>query len=682
MGRRAGGTSRRARKIGFAATIGMIGAFGSTGLISSQIPTLAAPPPKQELKKLKRDHSGSSTKQIDPMLEAALKAAPDAKRWPNNNYARLIDTGNLTVLTDGTTIAEYRETFKLFNQNARNLAEVTLPYNNSYQELRVLNARTIKKDGTVVPVSPDDMREGGVSAEYLMYDDAKSVNFSMPAIEDDCIIDYSYEIVTRPTLFPGQFTAYWGFTGPEPVGLCRYAIHVPVDKPMKFKTYNDDTLKPVVTTSLDGKTKNYVWERHDLAPIEPEPSMPATHDVRVWMEVSSLAGWQDIAHWFWGLQQPQAKPTDAVRATVRKITADMKTDEDKAKAIYNWVSNKTRYVGIEFGISAFKPHSAADVHDKLYGDCKDKANLLITMLGVAGIKAHPVLLHAAERRSVSTGLPTLNAFNHCITLAEVAGKDVWLDATAETCAYGDIPDSDRGVEALVVRKGIGKFETIPVYMPAENGVDLSQKIVIKSDGGADNTAEVVMRGQAGQEIRASVRTLKMDQRKEMMERLAASFAAGGKVGDFTLPDGDSKEGPFVMKMTLAAPRYAKKTSSLLLLPMPNCVVSGTKRSPYTKDKRVYPIVSEDSSQLKSDTVFTLPAGYTIEDVPADIDLVSPLQEYHRKSTRSADGRTLTVSDVFMEKPGTSPASDYAKIKTFYDDLLKTGDDQIVLKKSP
>src|SRR5262249_38902081 len=153
-------------------------------------------------------------------------------------------------------------------------------------------------------------------------------------------------------------------------------------------------------------------------------------DVRVWMEVSSISAWQDIATWFQGLEKPQAEPNEAIRETVKQLTADKKTDEEKARAIYDWVANRVRYVGVEIGMSAFRPHAAADVHKNLYGDCKDKATLLISMLGLAGIKAHPVLLKAEERRPVSQGLPSLNAFNHCIALADVGGKEVWLDATA------------------------------------------------------------------------------------------------------------------------------------------------------------------------------------------------------------------------------------------------------------
>lgn len=641
----------------------------------------AAPPPAKSGPDVKKAAPVNPISKLDPELQAAIRSAPTASQWPNNDYVRLLDLGDVTIKQDGTIVAVYRETYKLFNERARPLAEVNRPYNSSYQSLEVVRARTIKKDGTILNVKPEDIRSSSPYSDYLMYDDAMNVGFSMPGIEDDCIIDYTVKMVTRPLLMPGQFWTYWGFSGPEPVSLCRYVLHVPADKPIQSKIYNDDTLKPVVVTSTDGHSKTYTWERRDLKPIELEPAMPNIQDVRIWMEVSSLGSWQDVAHWFWGLEQPQARPTDTIRATVNQLIANKKTDEEKAQAIYDWVANHTRYVGLEFGLSAFRPHAAREVHDKLYGDCKDKATLLITMLSLAGIKAHPVLLHAAERRPVGQGLPSLNAFNHCIALADVAGKEVWLDATAETCAYGDIPDGDRGVEALVVRDGKGEFQTIPTYQPAENGMDGTTRITVRPDGSADTLTTLKMRGAAGQEWRAYVRAITPDKRQELMLRIAKAYSTGATLKDFALPDGMEKAGPYEMKMTIHAPGYAHKTGNLLLLPIGGGTSSSDRRNPFVKDKRTWPIVEEDSSLTRSETVLDLPDGYVVDDLPANVDLTCPIQEFHRTLVKSADGKTITISETIIDHPGKVPPSDYAKVKDYNDAVSKANDDQIVLKKA-
>jgi hypothetical protein len=640
----------------------------------------AGPPPQVQ----KPAHAGHAAPAaaLDAEIKAAIAAAPSASQWPNSNYARLLDIGNVTVKSDGTVVAKYRMTYKLFNERARDLlAEVDLPYNSSYQNLRVLSARTIKKDGTIVDVRPEDIRVSSAAHDFLMYDDAQGVGFSMPAIEDDCVIDYTWEEITRPLLMPGQFWTYWGFSGPEPVGLCRYVLKTPAEKKLNFKVYNDDSLQPTVTLSTDGKFKTYTWERTNLKPIELEPNMPALSDVQSWMEVSSLDSWQDVAHWFWGLQSPQARATPAINATVSNLIAGKTTDDEKARAIYDWVANRTRYVGLEFGLSAFRPHAATEVHDKRYGDCKDKANLLITMLGLAGIKAKPVLLHADERRLTSDGLPTLNAFNHCIAVADVGGKEIWLDATAETCAYGDIPYSDRGVQALIVGEGKGEFKTIPSYQPQENGADIRARIALQADGSAEASYEIIMRGESGQGLRAAVRSRTPAERKEMMVKMAQRFANGATLKSFDLPDGTDKTGPFVFKMTTSAPSFTEQADDLLIVPI-GMAGNAPQSSPYTQEKRVWPIVEEDASITHSETTLVLPSGYVAGNLPADLDMTNALQDYRRKMTKSADGRSLTIVSDMTVRPGRVPATEYDKIKDYYTALVKTANQKIVLKKAP
>ena len=85
--------------------------------------------------------------------------------------------------------------------------------------------------------------------------------------------------------------------------------------------------------------------------------------------------------------------------------------------------------------------------------------------------------------------------------------------------------------------------------------------------------------------------------------------------------------------------------------------------------------------MHSETTITVPEGYEIDDLPADADVVCAIQEYHRKVTKSADGKTITIADNFVAKPGRVEAADYAKVRAFYDDLVKVADDQIVLKKT-
>ena len=632
-----------------------------------------AEPPKTSPKTSARPHAAA----LDTILKSAIAAAPPASAWPNNDYIRLLDLGDVTVGSDGTVTGEYRAAIKLFNQRARELAEVSLPFNSSYQSLKLIKAQTIKKDGTVVAVKPEDVRIASPFNDYLMYDDAQSVGFSFPGVEDDCVIDYTWRVVTRPLLMPGQFWEYWRFNGMEPVTVSRYAIHIPADKPLRFKPANKAPAAPEIKPSADGKMKTYTWEMRDNKPLVPEPAQPDSSEIYASLEISSLSDWQSVARWFEGLAKPQEQANDAIRATVAKITAGKTTETEKARACYDWVANRTRYVGLEFGLSAFRPHAASEAHEKLYGDCKDKAILLISMLNVAGIKAVPVLLKAGDATLVEPKLPNLGAFNHCIAQAQVDGKTVWLDATAETCAYGDIPESDRGAQALVVKDGKGEFQTIPPYLPEENGAIVTSVVNLKQDGAAEAVIAVILRGEAAQGMRAAVRSVTPDKRRDMMRLVAKRFAADGTLKDYTLPDADDKNGPYVLKFTLTAPEYATSSGNLLLAPATPSV-SGTE-NPFESETRLQPVVQTTTSLTKSVTVVLLPAGYALASVPPPVELSCAFETYRSSVAPSADGKTLTITESLEARPARVAPIDYPALRLFYTRLTKISRNKLVLQ---
>ena len=59
------------------------------------------------------------------------------------------------------------------------------------------------------------------------------------------------------------------------------------------------------------------------------------------------------------------------------------------RAIYEFVSGQTRYIGIDFGVGRYQPHAAAEVLANQYGDCKDKDTLLEAMLRAKGFSPRP-----------------------------------------------------------------------------------------------------------------------------------------------------------------------------------------------------------------------------------------------------------------------------------------------------
>ena len=175
--------------------------------------------------------------------------------------------------------------------------------------------------------------------------------------------------------------------------------------------------------------------------------------------MASFQSWEEIGRWYYELQRDRVEPNDAIRKKVTELTANAKTEQEKAQALYSYVARNIRYVSLSLGIGRFQPHAAADVLANQYGDCKDKHTLLASMLQVAGLHPDPVLIH--HIRKLDPDVPSPAQFDHLITSVPIAGKQVWLDSTTEVAPFAFLAQSIRDKEALLVSDKPSLVKTFP-----------------------------------------------------------------------------------------------------------------------------------------------------------------------------------------------------------------------------
>ena len=158
-----------------------------------------------------------------------------------------------------------------------------------------------------------------------------------------------------------------------------------------------------------------------------EASMPPYEEVLQRLFVSTMPDWTAVSKWYWDLSQshldattPEMQQTNAI------LIANQPTDLDKVKAIFYFVSNKIRYMGItpEKDRPGFEPHDVCITFDKKYGVCRDKAALLVSMLRLAGLNAYPVLVSVGTHKDAEVPDPF---FNHAIVGVELENGQIHID---------------------------------------------------------------------------------------------------------------------------------------------------------------------------------------------------------------------------------------------------------------
>ena len=197
---------------------------------------------------------------------------------------------------------------------------------------------------------------------------------------------------------------------------------------------------------------------------------------------STGISWQQVADEYGEIVDRQIASAD-LRPLVTKLTAGKNARDDKASAILQYLSREIRYTGVEFGNATVVPRSPAETLTRKYGDCKDKASLLVAMLRSAGIPAYLALLKADGEEDVFPDLPGMGMFNHAIVFVP-GPPDLWIDATDEYARIGQIPIQDQERLALFARTGSGTLVRTPATSSADNLLIEKREIFLAENGPA------------------------------------------------------------------------------------------------------------------------------------------------------------------------------------------------------
>ena len=606
--------------------------------------------------------------------------APEGKTFPNASKATLLDLSDITLNKDGSYKNVTRLTTKIFTDHARDsVGEVRIPYTVGQETVRVLWARTIRADGTTINVKPDEIHDISYG-DGDMYVDARLKAFSMPALEAGAIVDYAYVLENKAPYIPGGFWTGWYFGGIEPRMLSRFTITAPKSMILKETPHNikSGSMTRLQKDQTDG-TVLYTYAMKKIDPLQVEPLMPPSGRVLPQLQVSTLKDWQEVSGLYYRLAKDRMTADDAIKHEVAALTQGKATPEEKAKAIYYYVEEKTRYVAKELGIGAIQPRPAAQTCDYRYGDCKDMATLLVAMLREAGIKAYPVLLNAGSRETVHDKLPGVEAFNHAICVAEINGKEYWLDATAQVCPWGQIPGGDRGADAFVIRDGVGTFETIPPYAPDDNRQTLDAKLALKADGSASGTVTINSNGDNNMGIRAAFMSLPTDKQKQLIENIARGIAPNPRIGEFHVSDYSNKDVPVSLSFDVTFPAWAKKSGDLLVFAASPEQNAGRNSSPFGQDTvRILPITQEVPQRGDSSLDLTLPSGYAVLAPPSEADIKSDLGRYQRMV--SVSGNRLTIKINGTDYRASVAANRYGEMQTYFDNYLRATEESVIVKK--
>jgi transglutaminase-like putative cysteine protease len=618
-------------------------------------------------------------KNEDLKIAKIISNAPDSSDYPQAGALLLLAKENIEITESNTLESDMHYLIKILNERGKeDFAESLIEYDSTFEKVDLVYARTIKPDGGVVYVGRRHIRDVSKYLNFPLYSNARMMIISFPEVAIGSVLEYKVKIKRSQLVNKKDFFLSYPIQSYEPVISAEFKVTIPKDKNLKFKflnqEYNDFGANLNPAKEEKSQKRVYSWQFKNIPQVIPEPNMPADVEINPSVILSTFSDWQDVYSWWRDLAQDKIKADIPIKNAVKNLIKGKASDLDKARAIYNFCAKEIRYVAVEYGQAGYEPHSAADIFGNKYGDCKDQSILLVTMLREAGLKAYPVLIATKSYYNMNEDFPS-GIFNHCIAALYFKDKKVFLDPTAETCSFGDLPLADQGRRVLVFKEDGYSIEEIPLQIPEHNLI--RQKLTVKVNKDESMSAEKInfTLGVYDQRQRYWLLYTQPEMIRDALKSVIQDVSIGAKLNDYNIDNLHDLNTPVTLSYSFQGPEYFTNAGNLRIMPQ----LASIDISITAKESRKYPIDFGLLDKRESYLEITLPKNFVVKYIPDNIKYDSPwfsfIQEYSYKDNK------ISFKQVNYGKKEIVTIGEYAKFKSIMEKLARSVKQRVVLEKT-
>ena len=636
------------------------------------------------------------------VLAARMSAAADAPAWLDQVARRpstalesgadavvLLDDVTVTVADDGRVTTRRSYAARILTRGGMDAASVREIYNTGSGNVRTMRGWVLR-DGRTIELGRADTADIAL-VENDVYNEARMKVLTAPDVFAPGIIFGAETEVVERTVFT-QFE--WPLQEDWPVRTVRRTLTLPGGWDARSVTFNH--------SQIDGQRTgaSLAWELHDLPALPDEPAGPPSGGLVPRLAVSYLPtrrelpgfdDWPSVSRWLATLADPQAASHSTLTAKTKELTAAASTELERIRAVARFVQS-VQYISIQTGVGrggGYKPHQAIDVFTKNYGDCKDKANLMRTMLASIGLRAYLVTAYAGDPAYVRTEWPSPQQFNHAI-VAVVVGRDtratavlehaslgrlLFFDPTDEQTPLGELPMHLQGSQGLVVSADGGPLVRMPLSDAEANPTTRRVDASVTADGTLHATVRRASAGHPASIERHIYRDLPQDDYLRAIEadvrrQIPGAVLTLAKVGE------DAATNRFELTMTLQAPAYAQILQGRLMIVRPPqmnrlelpSLTASTRRTPILLE----PLDERDILEL------ALPSDSVVDEMPEPQSRQTPFGSFSIR-WQAENGRVTRTLSLRIQR-STVPPESYRDVRAFLDAFREAERLPVVLVK--
>jgi tetratricopeptide (TPR) repeat protein/transglutaminase-like putative cysteine protease len=593
---------------------------------------------------------------------AATAAAAKPADYSGESFVIEKYATDVTYADDGT--GERLLTLKAKVQSdaaVRQFGVLEFPYESRNEHIEFVYVRVRKPDGSVVATPESDAQDqpAEVTRQAPFYSDIRNKQLPVKSLSVGDELEYQVRQVRTVAAAPGHFWYTQQFLTNAVVLEETASLSVPKQKYVQVES---PTVKPEVTESGDRRV--YRWKTSQLEkskPVEDKPQKPVTVEEPPSIAVTTFKDWAEVGRWYGDLQKERVAVTPGVQAKADELAKGLPAapagDMERISAIYSYVATQYRYIGVAFGIGRYQPHSADDVMQNQYGDCKDKHTLLAALLKAAGYDAWPVLV--GSQHVLQPKVPSPGQFDHVITAVTLDKSVLWMDSTAEVAPFRMLFSGLRDKQVLGIPNGSTPvLMKTPANPPFASFTQVDAKASLNAEGTLTGHLEYTMRGDDEMLFRIGFHNTPRVQWQTLVQNISYATGFAGTVSNVNAGVPEKTAEPFRYSFDYTRKEFSDWANRRILPLMPPVTFA------YGEDdaKPAETILLGGPVTYRFHTQIELPESYTALP-PSPVKMEMDFGSYSGKYV--LDKKTLTIDRSLEWKQREIPVNrwdDYIKLE--------------------
>jgi hypothetical protein len=501
------------------------------------------------------------------------------------------------------------------------------------------------------------------AAEYE-YNGIKRAYLILKDVQKGDLVDVSYSIIGINPVFGGLYSGDFYFTSSSPVANYFLSFLTEPDHTLYIKSFNQASAP---TEKKGGGLKIYQWKNPHLNIGDADSNIPSWYTSDPFVTVSEFANWKQVVDW--GLHIFSNYQLPLPESLLRQMDSWRKTANGNPDIFSNlalrFVQDQIRYLGLEIGTNTHEPHSPVTVYNHRFGDCKDKALLLTTILNHEHLTAYVALANTDERENLSQASPSPIAFDHAIVAIKRATGFIFVDPTL-SLQRGEFINSYIPAYSWALILMPGENQLTPVAAASLFKISVVEEFNIHFRDSSSLKVKSIYLGGAADEIRNSLSTASRQEISDNYLKYYAKLIDGITITAPVVSMDDSLKNEVTVFESYMIPSIWKKNESGKLQFDVYAKLIASKIPDPAAHMETNPIAIDFPYNQEYILRLNMP-----EDWPLDMaELHIKNDSYQFDFTPVSNGDHLSFKYYFQTFRDFIPAADIKQYKTDYEEIDK------------